>query len=173
MRRPPAGGRSPATGLLVAWRGTRWPVMSSRYDRPASGKPSAAADPASLWESLSQGLDPTDSGSPAAGPGSTPGVPAAASGGAAAAPGGSLADQAVTDQAARRLAAATARVSLESTSASGGEGVGAGAPPGGARSTRVQLVSRLLMACARGAGPSPAVGVLREPGPGDGELGQA
>ena len=23
------------TGLLVAWRGARWPVMSSRYDRPA------------------------------------------------------------------------------------------------------------------------------------------
>ena len=56
-------------GLLVAWRGARWPVMSSRYDRPASRKPSAAADPASLWESLSQGLDPTDSGSPAAGSG--------------------------------------------------------------------------------------------------------
>ena len=46
-------------GMLVAWRGTRWPVMSSRYDRPASRKPPAAADPASLWESLSQGLDPT------------------------------------------------------------------------------------------------------------------
>jgi uncharacterized membrane protein (TIGR02234 family) len=47
-------------GLLVAWRGTRWPVMSSRYDRPASQKPPAGADPASIWESLSQGLDPTD-----------------------------------------------------------------------------------------------------------------
>jgi uncharacterized membrane protein (TIGR02234 family) len=47
-------------GLLVAWRGTRWPVMSSRYDRPASRKPPAGADPASIWESLSQGLDPTD-----------------------------------------------------------------------------------------------------------------
>jgi uncharacterized membrane protein (TIGR02234 family) len=46
-------------GMLVAWRGTRWPVMSSRYERPASRKPPAATDPASLWESLSQGLDPT------------------------------------------------------------------------------------------------------------------
>ena len=51
-------------GMLVAWRGTRWPVMSSRYDRPASRKPPAATDPASLWESLSQGLDPTDSADP-------------------------------------------------------------------------------------------------------------
>jgi uncharacterized membrane protein (TIGR02234 family) len=56
-------------GMLVAWRGTRWPVMSSRYDRPASRKPPAAADPASLWESLSQGLDPTDPSAPAAGSG--------------------------------------------------------------------------------------------------------
>ena len=80
-----------ATGLLVAWRGARWPVMSSRYDRPASGKPSAAADPASLWESLSQGLDPTDSGSPAAGPGRAPGISAAASGGPTTVPGGSAA----------------------------------------------------------------------------------
>jgi uncharacterized membrane protein (TIGR02234 family) len=68
-------------GLLVAWRGTGWPVMSSRYDQPATPKPSAAADPASLWESLSQGLDPTDSGTPAAGPGT-------ASGGSGTAPGG-------------------------------------------------------------------------------------
>ena len=52
-------------GMLVAWRGTRWPVMSSRYDRPASRKPPAATDPASLWESLNQGLDPTDSADPA------------------------------------------------------------------------------------------------------------
>jgi uncharacterized membrane protein (TIGR02234 family) len=56
-----------AAGLLVAWRGARWPVMSSRYEQPASRKPATAADPASLWESLSQGLDPTDSGSPDSG----------------------------------------------------------------------------------------------------------
>jgi uncharacterized membrane protein (TIGR02234 family) len=61
-------------GLVVAWRGTRWPVMSSRYERPAGRKPPAVTDPASLWESLSQGLDPTD---PAG-----PGTPAAGSGAA-------------------------------------------------------------------------------------------
>jgi uncharacterized membrane protein (TIGR02234 family) len=49
-------------GLIVAWRGARWPVMSSRYDQPASRKTAAPADPASLWESLSQGLDPTAAG---------------------------------------------------------------------------------------------------------------
>jgi uncharacterized membrane protein (TIGR02234 family) len=56
-------------GLLVAWRGGRWPVMSSRYDQPASQKAPAAADPASLWESLSQGLDPTEPATPSAGSG--------------------------------------------------------------------------------------------------------
>jgi hypothetical protein len=61
-------------GLLVAWRGTRWPVMSSRYDRPGSRKPPAVTDPASLWDSLSQGPAPTD---PAG-----PGTPAAGSGAA-------------------------------------------------------------------------------------------
>ena len=75
------------TGLLVAWRGARWPVMSSRYDQPAIRQASAAADPASLWESLSQGLDPTDAGSPAAGAGRAAGVPRVSSGGPAAAPG--------------------------------------------------------------------------------------
>jgi uncharacterized membrane protein (TIGR02234 family) len=51
-----------AAGLLAAWRGNRWPVMSSRYDRPASQPATRrpdAADPAALWESLSQGIDPT------------------------------------------------------------------------------------------------------------------
>ena len=52
-------------GLLAAWRGARWPVMSSRYDQPA-GPPGAAAapatDPAAVWESLSQGIDPTEPG---------------------------------------------------------------------------------------------------------------
>ena len=70
-------------GMLVAWRGTRWPVMSSRYDRPASRKPPAAADPASLWESLSQGLDPTELADPADLTDSAgPGAPAAGSGAA-------------------------------------------------------------------------------------------
>jgi hypothetical protein len=54
-----------AAGLLAAWRGARWPVMSSRYDQPARQAPGAAApatDPAALWESLSQGIDPTGPG---------------------------------------------------------------------------------------------------------------
>lgn len=63
-------------GLLVAWHGTRWPVMSSRYERPASRKAPAVADPASLWESLSQGLDPTAAAEPPTGPA----APAASSG---------------------------------------------------------------------------------------------
>lgn len=70
-------------GMLVAWRGTRWPVMSSRYDRPASRKPPAATDPASLWESLSQGLDPTDSTDTGFTDPAGPGAPAVGSGSAA------------------------------------------------------------------------------------------
>ena len=66
-------------GLLVAWRGTRWPVMSGRYERPAAqpgqtapaaptrrprpGPGSAPApgqlDQAALWDSISRGDDPT------------------------------------------------------------------------------------------------------------------
>lgn len=56
-----------AAGTLVAWRGAGWPVMSSRYDRPGGVQPGAGAapatlgaDPATLWESLSKGLDPTE-----------------------------------------------------------------------------------------------------------------
>jgi hypothetical protein len=48
-----------AAGLLVAWRGATWPVMSSRYDQPAPRGP-RPADPATLWDSLSSGVDPTD-----------------------------------------------------------------------------------------------------------------
>jgi uncharacterized membrane protein (TIGR02234 family) len=51
-----------AAGLLAAWHGSRWPVMSSRYDRPARRRPSPSTDPAALWEALSQGIDPTDAG---------------------------------------------------------------------------------------------------------------
>jgi len=53
-----------AAGLLAAWRGARWPVMSSRYGRPAGRPPSPGTDPAALWEALSQGIDPTDPGQP-------------------------------------------------------------------------------------------------------------
>ena len=77
-----------AAGLLTAWRGVRWPVMSGRYERtaerlgrrpdraahpsqsgppaPASSSPpspsSAFPDPASLWDSISRGDDPTATG---------------------------------------------------------------------------------------------------------------
>jgi uncharacterized membrane protein (TIGR02234 family) len=49
-----------AAGILVAWRGPRWPAMSSRYSRTGGGKPQPVADPATLWESLSRGADPTE-----------------------------------------------------------------------------------------------------------------
>lgn len=53
-----------AAGVLVTWRGTRWPVMSSRYDQPGGARPPSGTDPATLWESLSKGLDPTEPGGP-------------------------------------------------------------------------------------------------------------
>lgn len=61
-----------AAGLLTAWRGGRWPAMSSRYERsprraPDGGDPPApdagdglAPDTGSLWDALSRGADPTD-----------------------------------------------------------------------------------------------------------------
>ena len=55
-----------AAGLLVAWRGPAWPVMSSRYDQPAVER-SRPADTSTLWDSLSQGVDPTAGGPPGAG----------------------------------------------------------------------------------------------------------
>jgi uncharacterized membrane protein (TIGR02234 family) len=68
-----------AAGLLTVWRGTRWPVMSGRYERPAGqpgqtapatptrrprpgpGSAPAAAqlDQAALWDSITRGDDPT------------------------------------------------------------------------------------------------------------------
>jgi len=78
-----------AAGLLTAWRGARWPVMSGRYERtaerpgkrpgkrpdgahpsqsgptaPGSSPSSSSAfpDPASLWDSISRGDDPTATG---------------------------------------------------------------------------------------------------------------
>ena len=50
-----------AAGLLAAWRGATWPVMSSRYDQPTADSP-RPADTATLWDSLSMGIDPTDAG---------------------------------------------------------------------------------------------------------------
>lgn len=69
-----------AGGLLVAWRGATWPVMSSRYDPPGPAEHGPAepepADSADLWESLSRGVDPTEPG-PSASP---PGQPAGGQG---------------------------------------------------------------------------------------------
>ncbi len=44
-------------GLAVVWRGPRWPVMSSRFERAPSRRHDA--DPATMWESLSRDVDPT------------------------------------------------------------------------------------------------------------------
>ena len=49
-----------AAGLLVAWRGVGWPVMSGRYARPPERGRQPPADSASLWEALSRGADPTE-----------------------------------------------------------------------------------------------------------------
>lgn len=61
-----------AAGLLVAWRGPRWPGLSSRYEQPrgrAAGQ-HPAADAAGMWESLTRGIDPTDPAQPpVSGPG--------------------------------------------------------------------------------------------------------
>jgi uncharacterized membrane protein (TIGR02234 family) len=48
-------------GAVAAWRGTRWPAMSAKYDRPG-GPPragTAAKDPAATWDALDRGADPT------------------------------------------------------------------------------------------------------------------
>jgi len=47
-------------GIVVAWRGPRWPAMSGRYSRAGGGDPPPVADTATLWESLSRGVDPTE-----------------------------------------------------------------------------------------------------------------
>jgi uncharacterized membrane protein (TIGR02234 family) len=47
-------------GIVVAWRGPRWPAMSGRYSRASGGDPLPATDTAALWESLSRGVDPTE-----------------------------------------------------------------------------------------------------------------
>ena len=47
-------------GLDTVWRGSRWPVMSARFERPGQRPSRRAADSASMWESLSRDLDPTE-----------------------------------------------------------------------------------------------------------------
>lgn len=54
-------------GIVVAWRGPRWPAMSARYSRASGGDPQPVADTATLWESLSRGVDPTEPPGPAGG----------------------------------------------------------------------------------------------------------
>lgn len=49
-----------AAGLLVAWRGPAWPVMSSRYELPEQPERRPSADSGALWDALSSGADPTD-----------------------------------------------------------------------------------------------------------------
>jgi uncharacterized membrane protein (TIGR02234 family) len=49
-------------GAATAWRGTRWPVMSARFerpDRPGRTAASPSADSATMWEALSRDIDPT------------------------------------------------------------------------------------------------------------------
>jgi len=53
-----------AAGIVVAWRGPRWPAMSSRYGSTGGAEPQPVADSASLWESLSRGVDPTEQPGP-------------------------------------------------------------------------------------------------------------
>jgi len=47
------------TGLVAVRRGRRWPVMGSRYERPAAPAAETARTPAELWDALDQGTDPT------------------------------------------------------------------------------------------------------------------
>ena len=54
-----AGGLVIVTvGALTMWRGTRWPAMSSRYERPG-GPARLGNDPATAWDALDRGADPT------------------------------------------------------------------------------------------------------------------
>jgi uncharacterized membrane protein (TIGR02234 family) len=58
-----------AAGVLAAWRGPRWPGLSSRYERPGGAPPAGQpADAAAMWESLTRGVDPTQDPGEAAGP---------------------------------------------------------------------------------------------------------
>jgi uncharacterized membrane protein (TIGR02234 family) len=53
-------------GLATAWRGSRWPVMSARFQGgsggmgpPGRGGSRGVAPPDDMWESLSRDVDPT------------------------------------------------------------------------------------------------------------------
>jgi uncharacterized membrane protein (TIGR02234 family) len=51
-------------GLATVGRGSRWPVMSARFDRPGQqgAQPQRRSDSATMWESLSRDIDPTVEG---------------------------------------------------------------------------------------------------------------
>jgi len=52
-----------AAGLATVWRGPDWPVMSARFERPDRQAAAPAADKtdsATIWESLSRDVDPTE-----------------------------------------------------------------------------------------------------------------
>jgi hypothetical protein len=49
-------------GLATVWRGPRWPVMSSRFERSQQAGARPANDSANMWESLSRDVDPTVDG---------------------------------------------------------------------------------------------------------------
>ncbi len=50
-------------GAATAWRATRWPSLSGRYDAGAGGTARAGSNPArrshDLWDALDRGEDPT------------------------------------------------------------------------------------------------------------------
>jgi uncharacterized membrane protein (TIGR02234 family) len=48
-----------AAGVLVAWRGQRWQVMSARYEAPDAERDRARAA-TTMWTALDRGEDPTD-----------------------------------------------------------------------------------------------------------------
>lgn len=60
-----------AAGVLAAWRGPRWPGLSSRHEQPAGqdASPRPGTDAAAMWESLNRGVDPTAAGPGEPGPG--------------------------------------------------------------------------------------------------------
>jgi uncharacterized membrane protein (TIGR02234 family) len=49
-------------GVATVWRGPRWPVMSSRFERSQRAEASPRANTEAMWESLSRDADPTVDG---------------------------------------------------------------------------------------------------------------
>jgi drug/metabolite transporter (DMT)-like permease len=47
------------TGLVAARRGRRWPVMGSRYERPAAPASDSAPTSTEMWDAIDRGNDPT------------------------------------------------------------------------------------------------------------------